>query len=101
MSTFGTIISEEQPVLIDFHASWCEPCKALSPVLKEVKNELGETVKIIKIDIDKNQQLAKKYQVKSVPTLILFKNGKQVWRQSGIVQKNVIVSIINSRKPLP
>ncbi len=70
MSTFGDIIADENPVLIDFYADWCGPCKTLAPILKEVKTELGENIKIIKIDVDKNQQLAAKYQVRGVPTMI-------------------------------
>ncbi len=93
-SSFNTIINSETPVLIDFFATWCGPCKALAPVLKQVKEELEDAVKIIKIDVDKNQPLAAKYQVKGVPTLLLFKNGKQVWRQSGVLQKEQLVHII-------
>ncbi|HCV83157.1 MAG: thioredoxin [Zunongwangia sp.] len=97
MSTFGEIIADEKPVLIDFYADWCGPCKTLAPILKEVKTELGETIKIIKIDIDKNQQLAAKYQVRGVPTMILFKDGAQLWRQSGVLQKQEIINIIQSK----
>ncbi|WBL25831.1 thioredoxin [Zunongwangia sp. HGR-M22] len=97
MSTFGDIISDEKPVLIDFYADWCGPCKTLAPILKEVKTELGEDIKIIKIDVDKNQQLAAKYQVKGVPTMMLFKNGGQLWRQSGVLQKQEIIDIIKSK----
>jgi len=97
MSTFGDIIADEKPVLIDFYADWCGPCKTLAPILKEVKTELGETIKIIKIDIDKNQQLAAKYQVRGVPTMILFKDGAQLWRQSGVLQKQEIINIIQSK----
>ena len=97
MSTFGEIIADEKPVLIDFYADWCGPCKTLAPILKEVKTELGETIKIIKIDIDKNQQLAAKYQVRGVPTMILFKDGAQLWRQSGVIQKQDIINIIKSK----
>lgn len=93
-NNFNTIIHSELPVLIDFHADWCGPCKMLAPILKEVKKELGEAIKVIKIDVDKNQSLAAKYQVRGVPTMMLFKNGKQVWRQSGVLQKNDIISII-------
>ncbi|WP_394749371.1 thioredoxin [Spongiimicrobium salis] len=94
--SFSTIIASETPVLIDFYADWCGPCKMLSPILKEVKDELGDRVKVVKIDVDKNQPLANTYQVRGVPTMLLFKNGKQLWRQSGVVQKNELVNIINS-----
>ena len=97
MSTFGEIIADEKPVLIDFYADWCGPCKTLAPILKEVKTELGETIKIIKIDIDKNQQLAAKYQVRGVPTMMLFRDGAQLWRQSGVLQKQEIINIIQSK----
>ena len=85
----------DKPCVIDFYADWCGPCKMLAPILKEVKSELGDAIKIIKIDVDKNQNLATKYQVRGVPTMLLFKNGKQVWRQSGVLQKDDIVNIIN------
>ncbi|WP_439152296.1 thioredoxin [Winogradskyella sp.] len=95
-SSFNTIINSKTPVLVDFFADWCGPCKMLAPILKEVKEELGDDVKIVKIDVDKNQPLAAKYQVRGVPTMLLFKNGKQVWRQSGVLQKNDIINIIQS-----
>lgn len=95
-SSFDKIIDSETPVLVDFFADWCGPCKMLAPILKQVKDELGEEVKIVKIDVDKNQPLAQKFQVRGVPTMLLFKNGKQVWRQSGVLQKNDIVSTIKS-----
>jgi len=95
-SNFNKIINSETPVLVDFFADWCGPCKMLAPILKQVKEELGDAVKIIKIDVDKNQPLAAKYQVRGVPTMLLFKKGKQVWRQSGVLQKNEIINIINS-----
>lgn len=96
MSNFSEIINKDKPVLVDFFAEWCGPCKMMSPILKEVKDTLGDKVSIIKIDVDKNQSLAAKYQVRGVPTLILYKSGKQLWRQSGAVQKNELVSIINN-----
>ena len=96
-SNFKKIISSKTPVLVDFFADWCGPCKMLAPILKDVKKELGDAVKIVKIDVDKNQSIATKYQVKGVPTMLLFKNGKQVWRQSGVLQKKDIVQIIQSQ----
>lgn len=95
-SNFSTIIDSDIPVLVDFFADWCGPCKMLAPILKEVKAELGDNVKIVKIDVDKNQPLAAQYQVRGVPTMLLFKNGKQLWRQSGVLQKNDIINIIKS-----
>lgn len=97
-SSFNTIINSEKPVLVDFFATWCGPCKALTPILEQVKDELEDAVKIIKIDVDKNQPLAAKYQVRGVPTMLLFKNGKQVWRQSGVLQKEDLVQIIKSHQ---
>jgi len=98
MSRFSEIINQDKPVLVDFFAEWCGPCKLMSPILKDVKDSLGETVSIIKIDVDKNQQLAAKYQVRGVPTLMLFKSGKQLWRQSGVVQKNDLIGLINKNQ---
>lgn len=95
-TSFKDIINSDIPVLVDFFADWCGPCKMLAPILKQVKEEMGEAVKIIKIDVDKNQALATQFQVRGVPTMILFKNGNQLWRQSGVLQKNDIVSIIKS-----
>ena len=97
-SNFKDIINSEVPVLIDFSADWCGPCKMLAPILKEVKAELGDAVKIVKIDVDKNQPLAAQFQVRGVPTMILFQNGKQLWRQSGVLQKNDLISIINQHR---
>lgn len=96
MSKFSELINQDTPVLVDFFAEWCGPCKMLAPVLKEVKDDLGDTISIIKIDVDKNQALATKYQVRGVPTMLLFKNGKQVWRQSGLIQKEEIINIIKT-----
>ncbi|EAQ39404.1 thioredoxin [Dokdonia sp. MED134] len=93
-SSFSDIINSETPVLVDFFATWCGPCKTLGPILEQVKDTLGDGVKIVKIDVDKNQPLAAKYQVRGVPTMILYKNGKQVWRQSGVLDKTALVDII-------
>ena len=91
MSKFNDIINSEKPVLVDFFATWCGPCKMLAPVLKEVKDDLADRVTIIKIDVDKNQELASKYQVRGVPTMMLFHEGQQVWRQSGLLSKEEII----------
>lgn len=93
-SSFQKIINSTTPVLVDFFADWCGPCKMLAPILEQVKEELEEGVKVIKIDVDKNQRLANKYKVRGVPTMLLFKDGRQVWRQSGVLQKDDIVTII-------
>jgi len=95
-NSFNTIISSAPTVLVDFYADWCGPCKSLAPILKQVKDELGDQVKIVKIDVDKNQPLAAKYQVRGVPTMILYKEGKQVWRQSGVVPAAQLTQIITS-----
>ncbi|NER14843.1 thioredoxin [Leptobacterium flavescens] len=95
-ASFSDIIDSEVPVLVDFFADWCGPCKMLAPILKDVKKELGEAVKIVKIDVDKNQPLAAQFQVRGVPTMILFKNKQQLWRQSGVLPKDQIVDAIKS-----
>ncbi|CAM4260743.1 thioredoxin [Flavobacterium terrigena] len=91
---FNQIINNDTPVLIDFYASWCGPCQMLSPILKQVKDNLGERVSIIKIDVDKNQDIVTSYQVRGVPTMMLFQNGKQLWRQSGVLSKEEIILMI-------
>jgi thioredoxin 1 len=92
--SFSDIINGNKPVLIDFYADWCGPCKTLSPIIQEVAREMGDAVRVIKIDVDKNQPLASKYQVRGIPTMIVFKNGEPVWRQSGVLPKDQIIQAV-------
>ncbi len=95
MGNFSKILAQDKPVLVDFFAEWCGPCKMMAPILKEVKDELGEQVTILKVDVDKNQSLSNTHQIKGVPTLILFKKSEIVWKQSGVVSKRDIISKVN------
>lgn len=94
MSTFKEIISSEKPVLVDFYADWCQPCKMMAPILHEVKDAMGDDVIIIKVDVDKNPQAADAYQVQGVPTLIIFQKGQIKWRQAGVVQAKQLQQLL-------
>ncbi len=93
---FSEIINSPVPVIIDAYADWCGPCKIQSPILKEVASELGNKVKVIKIDVDKNPDLAMKYEIRGVPTLMIFKNGDMKYRQAGVHSKPQLMSVIKS-----
>src|SRR5580698_3253648 len=93
--SFSEIIQSETPVLVDFTATWCGPCKMMAPILHEVKAAMGDKVRIIKIDVDKNPEVSSQFQVQSVPTLIIFRQGQVKWRQSGVVQSKELQQVLN------
>jgi thioredoxin 1 len=95
---FKELINQKQLVLVDFYADWCGPCKMMSPILQETKAAVKDDVKIIKINVDQYQDLASEFMVRGVPTFILFKEGKVLWRQSGVLSKNQLIEIINQHK---
>ena len=92
MNNFQAIINESKPTLVDFFATWCGPCRMQGPVLEHVKSKAGDQANVIKIDIDKNQELAARYNVRSVPTLIIFKNGEALWRAVGLQSADVLMA---------
>ncbi len=92
--SFKELIAGETPVLIDFYADWCGPCRAMTPIIKEVADEVGDKVKVIKIDVDKNQDLSNKLNIRGIPTFMVFKNGEAVWRASGMQSAHQLLQII-------
>lgn len=95
MEKFKDVIAGNTPVLVDFYATWCQPCRAMHPVLEEVKKTLGDKIRIIKIDIDRYQAVAEEYHIQSVPTLLLFRNGEMLWRQSGMMSKPDLLATLD------
>ncbi len=94
MSNFHQLINENKPVLVDFYATWCGPCKMMGPILEDLKSKIGDKAHIIKIDVDKNQKLARKLNIRGVPTMVLYKNGQVKWRASGVKQSNELKQVI-------
>ena len=97
MGTFQELIKGEVPVLVDFHADWCAHCKIMNPILKNIKKKFGDQLKIIKINVDNNQQVSNKFQVKGIPTFILFKNSEILWKQSGVINESSFTEIIKTK----
>lgn len=93
-ANFNSIINDTKPVIVDFHALWCGPCKVQSPILQEIAGELGERVRVIKIDVDQNQEIANRYQIRSVPTLMIFKNGEIKYKQAGVHTKQQLLGVL-------
>lgn len=93
-ANFNKLVNTNVPVLVDFYADWCGPCKMQAPILSEVAREIGQQAKIVKIDVDKNQEIASRFQVRGVPTLILFKKGEVVWKSSGVANKAQLIETI-------
>ena len=91
MSSFQDLIKGEKPILVDFYADWCAPCKAMNPILKSVKNKMGDQIKILKINVDKNQAVADKFNVRGIPTLILFQSNEIKWKKSGLLDENMLL----------
>src|SRR4051794_31950117 len=95
MESFSQLIQSSQPVLVDFFATWCGPCKSMEPVIKDVAKTVAGKVRVVKVDIDKQQQIARQYNVSAVPTFIIFKNGNAIWRYPGMIDKSSLLNLLN------
>lgn len=98
MDNFNETINSPHPVLVDFYAEWCGPCKMMKPILEEVKKIMGDSIRIVTIDVDKHESLTNSFQIQSVPTLMVFKNGKMLWRQSGVMRTNQLTQLLQQFK---
>lgn len=98
MDNFNETINSPHPVLVDFYAEWCGPCKMMKPILEEVKKIMGDSIQIVTIDVDKHESLANSFQIQSVPTLMVFKNGMMLWRQSGVIRTNQLTQLLQQFK---
>jgi thioredoxin 1 len=96
MKPFGEVIQSDKPVLVDFYATWCGPCKLMGPILSEIKGNMGEGITILKIDVDKNPEISHQFEVQGVPTLMIFKQGKVKWRQSGVIPAKQLQQVLNN-----
>jgi thioredoxin 1 len=99
--TFNEIINGTTPVLVDFFADWCGPCKMMSPILKDFATQMGDRVRVLKIDVDKNEKLSNTYKIKSMPTFMIFQKGKVVWRHTGTIQKKQLEQVVNQLNTQP
>ncbi|MEL6537773.1 MAG: thioredoxin [Bacteroidota bacterium] len=95
--SFGDLVKGNQPVLVDFYATWCGPCKMMPPILQDLKNRMGDSIKIIKIDVDKNPEVAQRFGVRSVPTLMLFQQGKSTWRTAGVQPAHELEKVLTQQ----
>ncbi|MBN2486843.1 MAG: thioredoxin [Bacteroidales bacterium] len=95
-ANFDILINDSRPVIVDFHAEWCSPCKAQSPILKDIASELGNKARVIKIDVDKNPEIAARYHIQGVPTIVVFKQGTLRYRQAGMHSKQQLMTVINN-----
>ena len=95
MNDFNTIINSDTPTLVDFFATWCGPCKTMSPIVEETKNLLSDKAKVLKVNVDNNREVSMKYNIRSIPTMVIFKNGEIVWRKPGVTSSKDLIEEVN------